>query len=82
VRKKWLLIRDQTGDIFLINSRNNGTATEIALTLAAHGCQNVAGEGASALDAAGRRFFETFCSTTVCFDLWHNKYSFFDYSYN
>ena len=71
MRGKRLFVRDQTGDILLVNSCNHGPAAEITLTLFAHGCQDVAGECASALDAAGGCFLEALGGAAVCFNLWH-----------
>ena len=69
--KNRLFVRNQTGDILLVNSCYNGTAAKITLTLAAHWCQNMTGKSASTLDAAGSCFLEALGSAAVGFNLWH-----------
>jgi hypothetical protein len=72
-----LHVRDELGNIFLVNIGNHTTMTQVTLALAALVGQDVAGKSTAAFDAARSRFFETLGSAPIGLDFWHLFFSFF-----
>lgn len=66
-----LHVRNEPGDILVVNRLDNSTLAQVTFPLACLTRQNMAGEGVAPLDLAGTGFFEALGGAPVGLDLWH-----------
>jgi len=66
-----LHIRDQPGDILVVNRLDHVALAEVAFPLACLAGQNMTGKCVAPLDLAGAGLFEALGSAPVCLDLGH-----------